>query len=166
MTTDGRNGNRRMDTKNKTYCQKSFFQTGMPLFGASLIFLTAALYFCLKKDTLLLAVFLLAIGLLFIMLGAGSVKKETKQILRFVRESSDFYHRCQPPLTVNSLLDRLKGEGFQVTEYPFGNYYCHQKIREQYCCHFFVANNDTPDCPEAEGYSSVLTYWYITKLYW
>ena len=63
--------------KDETYRQRSFFQTGMPLFVVALFFLIAALCFCLKRGTLLLAVVLLVIGLLFLMLGAGRVKKET-----------------------------------------------------------------------------------------
>ena len=55
--------------KNETYRQRSFFQTGMPLFVAALFFLIAAFCFCLKRDMLLLAAALLVIGLLFLMLG-------------------------------------------------------------------------------------------------
>lgn len=141
--------------KDETYRQRSFFQTGMPLFVVALFFLIAALCFCLKRGTLLLAVVLLVIGLLFLMLGAGRVKKETKNILRFVQESSVFYHRCYPPLRVTDILDCLKKEGFEVAEYPFGNYYCHRNIGQKFGCHFFIANNDTPDCPEVESYSAV-----------
>lgn len=141
--------------KDETYRQRSFFQTGMPLFVVALFFLIAALCFCLKRGTLLLAVVLLVIGLLFLMLGAGRVKKETKNILRFVQESSVFYHRCYPPLRVTDILDCLKKEGFEVAAYPFGNYYCHRNIGQKFGCHFFIANNDTPDCPEAESYSEL-----------
>lgn len=144
-----------MDIKNETYRQRSYFQTGMPLFGVALVFLVAAICFCLRRDSLLLAVILLVIGLLLMMLGAGSVKGETKHILRFVQEKSVFYHRYDPPLKIIDLLDCLKDEGFEVTEYPFGNYYCHRYIDQKYSCHFFVANNDTPDCPEAERYSEL-----------
>lgn len=104
---------------------------------------------------LLLAVALLMIGLLFIMLGVERIKGEAKHILRFVQEKSNFYHKYNPPLTVSGLLDCLKKEGFEVTEYPYGNYYCHQYIGQKYSVHFFVANNDTPDCPEAESYSKL-----------
>ncbi len=142
-----------MDIKNEIYRQKSFFQTGLPLFGAALFFLIPAVCFCLRRGTLLLAVMLLLIGLLLLMLGAGRVKGETKHIQEFVREKSVFYHKYDPPLTISGLLDCLKEEGFEVEEYPFGNYYCHQHIDQKYCFHFFVANNDTPDCPEAENYS-------------
>ena len=95
------------------------------------------------------------IGLLFIMLGVERIKGEAKHILRFVQEKSNFYHKYNPPLTVSGLLDCLKKEGFEVTEYPYGNYYCHQYIGQKYSVHFFVANNDTPDCPEAESYSKL-----------
>lgn len=142
-----------MDIKNEIYRQKSFFQTGLPLFGAALFFLIPAVCFCLRRGTLLLAVMLLLIGLLLLMLGVGRVKGETKHIQEFVREKSVFYHKYDPPLTISGLLDCLKEEGFEVEEYPFGNYYCHQHIDQKYCFHFFVANNDTPDCPEAENYS-------------
>lgn len=142
-----------MDVKNETYRQRPFFQTGMPLFGAALLFLLPAICFCLRRNTFLLAVVLLVIGLLLIMLGVGRIKGETKHILRFVQEKSDFYHKYDPPLTISGLLERLQEEGFEVAEYPFGNYYCHRYIGRKYCCHFFVANNDTPDCPEAESYS-------------
>ncbi len=142
-----------MDVKNEMYRQRPFFQTGMPLFGAALFFLIPAIYFCLKRNTLLLAVALLVIGLLLIMLGVGRIKGETKQILRFVQEKSNFYHKYDSPLTISGLLERLQEEGFEVAEYPFGNYYCHRYIGRKYCCHFFVANNDTPDCLEAESYS-------------
>lgn len=144
-----------MDIKNETYRQRRFFQTGMPLFGAALLFLIPAFCFCLRRNTLLLAVILLAIGLLLIMLGTGRVKGETRRILGFVREKSVFYHKYDPPLTIPGLLDSLKKEGFEVAEYPFGNYYCHRHIGRKYCCHFFVSNNDTPDCPEAENYSGL-----------
>ena len=142
-----------MDIKNEIYRQKSFFQTGLPLFGAALFFLIPAVCFCLRRGTLLLAVMLLLIGLLLLMLGVGRVKGETKHIQEFVREESVFYHKYDPPLTISGLLDCLKEEGFEVEEYPFGNYYCHQHIDQKYCFNFFVANNDTPDCPEAENYS-------------
>lgn len=142
-----------MDIQNETYGQRAFYQTGMPLFGAALFFLIPAFYFCLKRSTLLLAVALLVIGLLLIMLGVRRVKEETKRIQMFVREKSIFYHKYDLPLTIPALLDCLKKEGFEVEEYPFGNYYCHQYIGQKCCCHFFVANNDTPDCPEAESYS-------------
>lgn len=138
-----------MDVKNEMYRQRPFFRTGMPLFGAALFFLIPAIYFCLKRNTLLLAVALLVIGLLLIMLGVGRIKGETKQILRFVQEKSNFYHKYDSPLTISGLLERLQEEGFEVAEYPFGNYYCHRYIGRKYCCHFFVANNDAPDCPEA-----------------
>ena len=144
-----------MNIKNEIYRQKSFFQTGMPLFVAALFFLIPAFCLCLRGNTLLLAVALLVIGLLLIMLGVGRVKGETKRIQGFVREKSVFYHRYNPPLTISELLDCLKKEGFEVEEYPFGNYYCHKYIAQKYCCHFFVANNDTPDCPEAESYSKL-----------
>ena len=75
--------------------------------------------------------------------------------MRFVQESSAFYHRCYPPLRVTDILDCLKNEGFEVAEYPFDNYYCHRNIGRKFRCHFFVANNDTPDCPEAESYSKL-----------
>ncbi len=127
----------------------------MPLFVVALFFLIVDFCFCLRRDTLLLAVALLVIGLLFLMLGAGRVKKETKNILRFVQEISVFYHRYYPPLRITGILDCLKKEGFEVVEYPFGNYYCHRNIGQKYRCHFFIANNDTPDCPEAESYSGL-----------
>lgn len=142
-----------MDIKNEIYRQKSFFQTGLPLFGAALFFLIPAVCVCLRRGTLLLAVMLLLIGLLLLMLGVGRVKAETKHIQEFVREESVFYHKYDPPLTISGLLDCLKEEGFEVEEYPFGNYYCYHHIDQKYCFHFFVANNDTPDCPEAENYS-------------
>lgn len=144
-----------MDIKNETYRQRPFSRTGMPLFGAALLFLIPAICFCLSRNTLLLAVALLMIGLLFIMLGVERIKGEAKHILRFVQEKSNFYHKYNPPLTVSGLLDCLKKEGFEVTEYPYGNYYCHQYIGQKYSVHFFVANNDTPDCPEAESYSKL-----------
>ena len=144
-----------MNIKNETYRQKSFFQTGMPIFGAALFFLIPAFCLCLRRNTFLSAAVLLVIGLLLIMLGVGRVKGETKHILGFVREESVFYHKYNPTLTISGLLDCLKKEGFKVTEYPFGNYYCHQYIDQKYSCHFFVANNDTPDCPEAESYSKL-----------
>ena len=142
-----------MDVKNEMYRQRPFFQTGMALFGAALLFLLPAICFCLRRNTFLLAVALLVIGLLLIMLGVGRIKGETKHILRFVQEKSNFYHKYDSPLTISGLLERLQEEGFEVAEYPFGNYYCHRCIGRKYCCHFFVANNDTPDCPEAESYS-------------
>lgn len=40
-----------MDVKNETYRQRTFFQTGMPLFGAALLFLLPAICFCLRRNT-------------------------------------------------------------------------------------------------------------------
>lgn len=144
-----------MDVKKEMYRQRPIFQTGMPLFGAALIFLLPALCFCLRRNTFLLAVVLLVIGLLLIMLGVGRIKGETKHILRFVQEKSNFYYKYDPPLTISGLLEHLKKEGFEVTEYPFGNYYCHRNIGQKFGCHFFISNNDTPDCPEVESYSKL-----------
>ena len=144
-----------MDVKNEMYRQRPFFQTGMALFGAALLFLLPAICFCLRRNTFLLAVALLVIGLLLIMLGAGRIKGETKHILRFVQEKSNFYYKYDPPLTISGLLEHLKKEGFEVTEYPFGNYYCHRNIGQKFGCHFFISNNDTPDCPEVESYSKL-----------
>ncbi len=144
-----------MDIKKETYKQKSFFQTGLPFFGAALFFLIPALCFCLGRNTLLLAIILLAIGLLLLMLGVGRTKGETKHILQFVRDESIFYHKCDSPLIISDLLANLEKEGFDVAEYPFGNYYGHRYIDRKYHFHFFVANHDTPDCPEAESYSKL-----------
>ena len=107
-----------MDVKKEMYRQRPIFQTGMPLFGAALIFLLPALCFCLRRNTFLLAVILLVIGLLLIMLGVGRIKGETKHILRFVQEKSNFYHKYDSPLIISGLLERLQKEGFEVAEYP------------------------------------------------
>jgi len=144
-----------MDTKSEIYKQRPFFQIGIPLLGIALVFLIAAFCCSLRRDTLFGAIALLAIGLLFLILGIGRGKKETKRILRFVQEKSVFYHRYCPPLTITDLLDYLKREGFEVMEYPFGNYYSQYNMGQKYRCHFFIANNDTPDCPEAESYSEL-----------
>lgn len=139
----------------ETYKQRSFFQIGMPLFVPALFFLLAAFGCCLRRDSLLLAVILLILGLLLMLWGVRNVKEESKHILRFVREKSTFSHRCDPPLTIANLLDDFKQEGFEITEYPFGNYYGRQCIRGKFICHLFIANNETPDCPEAERYSKL-----------
>jgi hypothetical protein len=145
----------KMNTEKETYIQKTFFQTGAPPFAASLPFLIVSMYCLLSKKPLLWAVLLLVIGLLLIALGIKKAKQDTEHILRFVREKSVHCHRCSPPLTIASLLDCLKQEGFAVTEYPFANYYCCRDLDPKHRVHFFVANNDTPDCPEAENYSAL-----------
>lgn len=144
-----------MNTEKELYKQKSFFQSSMPSLAASLFFLIMSLYCLLNKKPLLWAVLLLMIGLLFLTFGIGWVKRDMKHILRFVREESVFFHKCSPPLTIAGLLEGLKQEGFAVTAYPFGNYYCQRDIDPKHKVHFFVANNDTPDCPEAEDYSTL-----------
>ena len=70
----------------RTCKQRSFFQTGMPLFAMAMFFLAAALYCCFNRALLLAAVFLLAVGLLLLVLGMRRVKKEAEAILRFIRE--------------------------------------------------------------------------------
>ncbi len=135
--------------------QQNGFLTGMPLFAMAMFFLAAALYCCFNRTLLLAAVFLLAVGLLLLVLGMRRVKREAEAILRFIRERSVFYHRCSPALTISDFLSFLRQEGFVLTEYPFGNYYGHWRMDQKHICHFFVANNDTPDCPEAESYSEL-----------
>lgn len=144
-----------MKTEKEIYIQKTFFQTAAPPYAASLFFLFMALYCLLSQKPLSWAVLLLVIGLLLIMLGVKKTKQNTEHILRFIQEESVLRHKCSPPLTVDGLLDSLRQEGFEVMEYPFGNYYCRRNIDPKHTVHFFVANNDTPDCPEAESYSAL-----------
>ena len=142
-----------MKAEKGIYIQKTFFRTAAPPYVASLVFLVMALYCILSQKPLSWAVLLLVIGLLLIMLGVRRTKQNTEHILWFVREKSALCHKYSPPLTIDGLLDDLKQEGFEVMEYPFGNYYCRRNIDPKRTIHFFVANNDTPDCPEAESYS-------------
>lgn len=137
------------------YRQKTFFGTGLPLFAASLPFLLFALYDLLKQFSLLVCIPLTLTGLLLIMAGCRQTRRNNIQLLQFVRQNSTFVHQCKPQLTIPELLKRLKQEGFELIEYPFGNYYAFRQLDKKHKCHFFLANNDTPDLPEAEEYSKL-----------
>ena len=148
--------------KKGTCIQKSFFRTGFPPLGAALVLLGLSLYMLLHQFPLLLPVLLLAAGLALIALGLRSGKRESERILRFIRENSAFRHRCKPPLTMTDLLDRLRREGFAVTEYPFGNYHGYREFGSKCVCHFFVSNHDAPDLQEDGGYAGLFVQAHLS----
>lgn len=141
--------------RREKYRQKTFFGTGLPLFAASLPFLLTSLYLLLKQSPLPVCILLLIVGLLFIMAGVRQTKRNNEQLLQFVYQNSAFTHQCQPPITISNLLKSLEQEGFELSEYPFGNYYAHRQLDKKHSCHFFLSNNETPDCPEAEEHSQI-----------
>lgn len=145
-----------------TYTQRSFFRTGMPLLAAAILILILDLYGILHRGPLLPAVLLLAAGLALIVLGLRSGKKETLRILRFIRDNSALRHREDPSLTPEDLAERLRGEGFSVTGYPYGDYYCHRRFGGKFDCHFFLVNNDEPDVPEAEDFSALFVSTFLS----
>ena len=141
--------------RTERYQQKTFFGTGLPLFAAALPFLLASLYLLLKQTQLPLCILLLTIGLLFIMASVWQTKRNNAQLLQFVRQNSTFTHQCQPSLKIDSLLHNLQQQAFELTEYPFGNYHAYRQLDKKHGCHFFLANNNAPDCPETEEYSKL-----------
>lgn len=150
-----------MNTEKKVYRQKTFFHTGLPLLVISLPILLTTLYALLHNIPLHICILGLLSGLILVIQGARQGKKETTRLREFIRKNSSFTHKCRPPLTLDKLLALLKQEGFELTAYPYGNYYAYCKLDNKYDYHCFLANNDTPDCPEAEAYSKLFiqTVW-------
>lgn len=150
--------------KEETCIQKSFFRTGFPLLGAAVAVLALCLYLLFHGLPPLPAALLLAAGIALIVRGVGSGKRESERILRFIRDQSAFRHRLEPPLTMAALLDRLRQEGFAVTEYPFGNCHGYREFAPKCVCHFFLSNNDAPgpDLQEDGGYAALFVQAHLS----
>ncbi len=93
------------------------------------------------------------IGFLFFFLWFVGLKKEGKEMIQFVKDTSVVIHNRS--LTVQGFLDVLEEEGFEIHEYPYQNYYACRVMNKKTSYDFFLANDDTPDCEEAEAYSSL-----------
>lgn len=150
--------------KGETCIQKSFFRTGFPLLGAAAAVLVLCLYLLLHGLPPLPAALLLAAGIALMARGVGSGKRESERILRFIRDRSAFRHRPEPPLTMAALLERLRREGFTVTEYPFGNCHGYREFAPKCVCHFFLSNNDAPgpDLQEDGGYAALFVQAHLS----
>ncbi len=122
--------------------------------------LAVSFYSLLTRRPLLLSICLLAVGILLEVLWLKRLQESDTRFLKFIEETSSFEHPLTSPLVLSDLLDPLQSEGFEIEEYFDGNYYCHRQLNQKFTYHFFISNNDTPDCQEAEAYSILCAFGY------
>lgn len=123
------------------------------LWLTGLFILLGSLGSLLYYKSLLLSISLLIIGLLPIIICYNSLRQSERQLLKFIEETSVFIHNHQAPLALTEIISILQAEGFTIQKYPYENYYCVRKLQEKFLLHFFISNNDTPDCQKAEAFS-------------
>ncbi len=124
-------------------------------FLLALLSLFTALYILLFHGIILLPIFLLSIGIILEIRWLKSLQKGTKAIFHFVEEKSSFIHQNYSFAVFPNMIDTLRQEGFSIEKYPYGNYYCFLLLNGKHPYHFFIGNNDTPDCKEVEGFSKL-----------
>lgn len=99
------------------------------------------------------AIIALIAGIVLEGLAFKEIAQEEKRLFKFIEEKSNFTHSFAVPLTSLRIVEKLKNMGFAITEYPMENYHCVKQFDKGYECHFFLLNDETPDCPEAETFS-------------
>lgn len=142
--------------KTDCYVQKNpFLCKSILLWLLGLVSLVGSFYILVTQKTFLIPLCLLAVGILLEVLWLKTLLVNDKQFLKFIEETSSFEHPLKSPLVMTELLNKLKSEGFEIKEYFDGNYYCLRQLNKKFAYHFFISNNDTPDCKEAEEYSAL-----------
>ena len=142
--------------KTERYVQKNpVLNKSIILFLLGLVSLLGSLYSLLTQMSLLISICLLAVGLILEVLWFKALKSKDKEFLKFIEETSSFEHPLRSPLVISEIIGKLKSEGFEIKEYPYGNYYGQRQLNRNLAYHFFISNNDTPDCKEVEEYSTL-----------
>lgn len=145
-------------TEADTYLQTNpFLGKNLILWLLGMLSLLGSLCSLLHRLSPVLTICFLMIGVTLEVLWVKTLSVHDEQLLKFVEEASSFVHKCQSPLTPSEITDKLKSEGFLVKEYPYGNYHCFRQVHKSLLFHFFISNNDTPDCKEAEAFALLFT---------
>lgn len=138
------------------------------IFGKSILFCLLGLFFLvitfyslIKQVLLPISLCLCVIGVTLELIWFQSLSKSYRKLLKFVEESSSFVHPLKSPMTISELIHTLYLEGFEIKEFPYGNYYCLQKGEKKFLYHFFIANNDTPNCPETEAFCTLFIQKFV-----
>ena len=146
----------RVPMKPDPYVQKNPFWTkGTILFFLGLASLVGSLCSLLARMSLLISLFLFAVGLIMEVLWLKALQSKDNEFLTFIEGTSSFEHPLKSPLVISELLQQLNSEGFEIKEYPYGNYYGQRQWNRNSTYHFFISNNETPDCKEVEEYSTL-----------
>lgn len=145
--------------KEKYNVESALSKKNIKPFLLGLFGLLLSLYFTINRS-LLFSILFLTIGIVLEVIWFRLILKGSKGAIQFVEETSTFIHNCSQWITVSDIVNTLKSKGFSVKEYPYGNYYCFLLLDKKHPYHFFVANNDTPDCREAEEFSAL----FISKI--
>lgn len=138
------------------YLQKNpLSMKNLILWLTGIFILLGSLCSLLYYKSLLLAISLLIIGLVPVIVCYNSLRQSERQLLKFIAEASVFIHKRQAPLALTEIINILQAEGFTIQKYPYENYYCVRKLQGKFLLHFFISNNDTPDCQKAEAFSAL-----------
>lgn len=130
-----------------------------PVLGKNLIFWILGIViflgsFChlLHGGSLVISICLLLVGVALEAIWFMTLIGHDKKLCKFVEETSSFVHKYKSPLNLEEIVDTLKSEGFQVEEYPYGNYHGSRQLHTGPLFHVFILNHDTRERKETEDF--------------